>query len=155
MRFSLNVINIHWQSGRRAVIIYGLHSSANTRRWPNVVPMLGHRLRRWPNIETTLDQSLIAARGIWPMLASCWNVYQVRNRHSASIPVRGLVKLKKIQKSEKTQIVQTPPTHPPIQFFFETCTTKKTTQKNTIIDPPTHFRVFLGFFGFFSTWQNP
>ena len=29
--------------------------------------------------------------------------------------LRGLVKLK---KSEKTRIVQTAPTHPPIQFFF-------------------------------------
>ena len=50
-------------------------------------------------------------------------------------------------------IVQTTPIHPPIQFFFflETCTTTKTSQKNTIfpenkqkkaelgLDPPTHF----------------
>ena len=51
-----------------------------------------------------------------------------------------------------------PPT--PYPFFGETCTVEKKHTKNTQIpqkieselglDPPTHFRVFLGFFGFFN-----
>ena len=31
---------------------------ANTRRWINVVLMLGHRLRRWPDFEPALVQRL-------------------------------------------------------------------------------------------------
>ena len=34
---------------------------ARTRHWPNVVSMLGHRLRRWPSIETTKGQCLVLA----------------------------------------------------------------------------------------------
>ena len=34
---------------------------ANTKRWPNVDFMLGHRLRRWPNMKSTLDQRLVFA----------------------------------------------------------------------------------------------
>ena len=72
--------------------------------------------------------------------------------------LRGFVKLKKIQKSEKTRIGQTTPTHPYIQsnFFLETCTKTKNYTKTQHFQkkpkselglyPPTHFRVFLGFF---------
>ena len=42
---------------------------------------------------------------------------------------RGLVKLNKSKNPRKTRIVQTPPTHPPIHFFFETCETKKQHKK--------------------------
>ena len=34
---------------------------ASTRRWPDVVSMLVHRLRRWPNIETTSGQRIVHA----------------------------------------------------------------------------------------------
>ena len=34
---------------------------ANTRRWPNVCWMLGHRRRRWTNIKPTLGQHLVFA----------------------------------------------------------------------------------------------
>ena len=74
------------------------------------------------------------------------------------------VKLKKIQKSEKISD-WSDVTHPPAYpiFFFkqlEAWKQHKKTQKNTTfpksklkselgLDPPTHFRVFLGFFDFF------
>ena len=35
---------------------------ANTRRWTNVVLLLGHRLRRWPNNKITLAQRLVVWR---------------------------------------------------------------------------------------------
>ena len=75
--------------------------------------------------------------------------------------LRGLVKLKKIDKSEKKLGLSRPqpPTRLSIFFIFlETCTTTKTTQKTQYfkkkkselgLDPPTHFRVFLGFLDFF------
>ena len=47
------------------------------------------------------------------------------------------VKVKKSKNPRKTRIVQTPPTHPPILFilyFLNSCTTKITTQKNTIFE---------------------
>ena len=34
---------------------------AGTMRWPNVDPMLVHRLRRWPNIGSTLCQRIVPA----------------------------------------------------------------------------------------------
>ena len=33
---------------------------SNTRRWFNVVLMLGQRRRRWPTIKTTLDPRLVS-----------------------------------------------------------------------------------------------
>ena len=39
-----------------------IHSSANTRRPPNVDLLLVHRLRRWPNSTSTLAQRLACAR---------------------------------------------------------------------------------------------
>ena len=78
--------------------------------------------------------------------------------------VRGLVKLKKNQKSVKNSN-WSDNTHPPLYpcFFSETFVNMKTTQKKHIkkhtkiqqqksqlgLDPPTHFRVFLGFLDFF------
>ena len=75
--------------------------------------------------------------------------------------VSGLVKLKKNKNPRKTRINQTSPTHPPIYIYFlETFenikTTQKTHTKNNIkkkkielgLDPPTHFRVLLGFLNF-------
>ena len=35
--------------------------TANTRRWPNVIWMLAHRLRSWFNIQPTLAQRLVFA----------------------------------------------------------------------------------------------
>ena len=52
------------------------YSAINTRRWPNVVSMLGNRLRRWPNINTTMDPGLVRCRehlvlrGLWSL--HCW-----------------------------------------------------------------------------------
>ena len=37
------------------------HTPANTRRWPNVVLMLVHRLQRCPNFKTTLSTCLVFA----------------------------------------------------------------------------------------------
>ena len=42
----------HWVYGRFLV---------NTRRSPNAVLVLAHRLRRWPNTKTALDNRLVFA----------------------------------------------------------------------------------------------
>ena len=56
-----------------------MHIPANTTPSPNVILMLGHRLRRWPNIKITLGKGvvfsgiactycLIGTRESWVML---------------------------------------------------------------------------------------
>ena len=62
----------------------GLHrTSANRRRWPWVVMMLGHRLRRWPNIITTLGQRLVFAG-----TTVCWE--KQRNTNVSKIEMIGI-----------------------------------------------------------------
>ena len=72
--------------------------------------------------------------------------------------VRGFVKLEKKIRG------QTPPTHPPTQFFFETCKAKQQYKKTLNFSKkqiqvgasPTHpLPSFSRIFGFFLTWQNP
>ena len=52
-------------SNEESLLTLGRHHpselTANTRRWTNVVLMLGQRRRRWPNIKTTLAQGLVFA----------------------------------------------------------------------------------------------
>ena len=92
-----------------------------------------------------------------------------KNNKSLS-PLKGLVKLKKIQKSEKNSDWSDnkhPPPYPTFFFFWNVWkheNNTKNTEKDKIspkklkyelgLDPPTHFRVFLGFFVFLP-WQNP
>ena len=79
-----------------------------------------------------------------------------------------LVKLKNSKNPRKTRIGQTTPTHPPIQVFIflgkqlETWKqykkhkiSKKILKSKLRLDPPTHFRVFLGFLDFFQLDKTP
>ena len=56
---------------------------ANTRHWPNVVLMLGHRLWRRPNIKTTLGQRLVGGveASVWParITRDLWASSEVRS----------------------------------------------------------------------------
>ena len=79
--------------------------------------------------------------------------------------LRGLVKLKQIQKSEKHSDWSDTKHPPPYPFFFETFVNMKTTQKSQnplpkknswgLTHPPGHFRVFLGFLDFFQLDKTP
>ena len=95
-------------------------------------------------------------------------LYHRHRRLPSTGQVRGLVKLKKITRSGKNSNCPDPTLPPAYPFFFifwgETCTTKKTTQKKNVskkrksefgLDPPTHFRVFLGFLEFFKLDKTP
>ena len=47
----------------------------NTKLWPNIGLMLGHRRRRWPNINPALGQSFLFAGECFinPFTAICWS----------------------------------------------------------------------------------
>ena len=81
-----------------------------------------------------------------------------RIRSSGYADIRGLVKFKKIKNPRETRIGQTPPTHRPIHFFYFfgnmynnnkiKIIFPKRKESEMGLDPPTHFRIFLGFLDF-------
>ena len=82
--------------------------------------------------------------------------HRIRNSSRGGLGV--LSSWKKSKNPRKTRIGRTSPTHPPIQFNMYTKKKRKKTEKKTKLkkeselglDPPTHFRVFLGFLDFFN-----
>ena len=56
--------------GRDGAPALDYHFPANTRRWLNVVLMLGQRRRQWANIKPTLRQRLVFA-GLWSPRLTC------------------------------------------------------------------------------------
>ena len=48
--------------------MYSVDTSANTGRWLDVGPTLGHRLRRWPSIGQTSRQRLVFAGRYIPQI---------------------------------------------------------------------------------------